>query len=71
MEQSLPQVPGEAVLHLEKELRLHYATTADLNNLETRLSEKIDKQLKWLIMAELVGVTAVAAIIAAVAAIMK
>ena len=65
MEQTLPQAPTEAVLHLERELRLHYATTADLNRLENRLVDRIDQQLKWLIMAELVGVTAMAAIIGA------
>ena len=49
----------------------HYATTADLLALETRLVKEMGKQVKWLIVLQLLGVTAVASIMVALAAIMK
>lgn len=68
MEQALPQTITQTVINLERELRQHYATNADLLSMENRLIERMDRQLKWQIMANFAGVAAVAAIIGAVAA---
>ena len=61
----------EGIWTLRTEIRQHYATTADLGALETRLVKEMGKQIKWLIGLQLLGVTAVATIMGALAAIMK
>lgn len=61
----------EDLLTLRAEIRQHYATTADLHELETRLIKEMGKQVKWLVGLQLLGVTGVAAIMGALPAIMK
>ena len=61
----------DEILTLRAEVRQHYATTADLQALETRLIKEMGKQVKWLVGLQLLGVTGVAAIMGALAAIMK
>ena len=72
MEQPIRQSESEEeILTLRTEIRQHYATTADLSALETRLVTEMGKQVKWLIVLQLLGVTAVATIMGALAATMK
>lgn len=59
------------ILTLRAEIREHYATTADLHALEARLIKEMGKQVKWLVVVQLLGVTAVSTIMGALAAIMK
>ena len=72
VEQPIPQSESQqGVLGLQTEFRQHYATTADLRALETRLVKEMSKQVRWLFSLQLLGVTAVASIMGALAAIMK
>ncbi len=61
----------ERISTLRSEIHQHYAPTADLRALETSLIKEMGKQLKWLVVVQLLGVSAVAAIMGALAAIMK
>ena len=72
VEEAIPQSESQqAILGLQTEIRQHYATTADLRALETRLVKEMGKQVKWLFGLQLLGVTTVASIMGALAAIMK
>ena len=72
VDQPIPQSESQqAILGLQSEIRQHYATTADLHALETRLVKEMGRQVKWLFGFQLLGVTAVATIMGALAAIMK
>ena len=72
VEQPIPQSESpQSILGLQDEIRQHYATTADLLALETSLVKEMWKQIKWLIVIQFIGVTAVATIMGALAAIMK